>query len=110
VTAAAHLRGIDGGAAIAEQNFEAGAETRFGTGIEARAENLDGQVAAALIAVADDVGQGFVDGAGDGATVGSGKSQSFGETLESAAPSNSTFGLTPSFSQKRVRDWKMARP
>src|SRR5258708_20380951 len=89
--APAELRGVDSGAAIREQDFQALA--RRSSPREALAGNLDGLVEATVVAVTDDVGQRLIDGAGDGAAIGSRKAQHFGQALERAAHHTEHLGI-----------------
>jgi hypothetical protein len=81
--AAAQLRGVDGGTLIAKQNFEAVGE--LGTArADAGAIHCDRLIGPSIIAMAHDIGQGFVDRAGDGATIRRRKAENLSEAFERA--------------------------
>ena len=68
---AAKLGKIDGRSGVRNKNFQAAA--RFigeRVGRQAPAGDFDGEASLAFVGVANDVGEGFVDGADDGARFG----------------------------------------
>jgi hypothetical protein len=81
--AATQLRGVDGGTLVAKQYFEAVGELGTARGY-AGAIHFDGLIGPSVIAMAHDVGQGFVDRAGDGAALRRREAKNLGEAFERA--------------------------
>jgi hypothetical protein len=81
--AATQLRGVDGGTLVTKQNFEAVSELRTARGYTG-AIHFDGLIGPSVITMTNDVGQGFVNRAGDGAAIGRRKAEDLGEAFERA--------------------------
>ena len=91
---AAKLRKIDGRAGVRNKNFQAAA--RFigaRVGKQAPAGDFDREAALVLVGVADDVGEGFVDGADNRARFGFRKMYDLGGSLHCGANQTKCFGI-----------------
>ena len=92
---AAKLGEIDGRAGVRKKNFQAAA--RFmaeRVGRQAPARDFDGEASLAFVGVANDVGEGFVNGADNGARFGFRKMYDLGGSLQSGANETKRFGIT----------------
>jgi hypothetical protein len=91
---AAKLGEVNGRTGVRKKNFQAAA--RFmgeRVGRQAPAADFNGKVALAFVRVANDVGEGFVNGANNGAGFAFGKRHDLGGSLQGSANEAKRFGI-----------------
>jgi hypothetical protein len=94
--AAAQLLGVDRRTLIAKQNFQAIGQMGRATAYTF-ATYSDGLIGPSVIAMAHDVGQGFIDGAGDGATLGWREAEDLREAFKRAPNDGKQLRVTVQF-------------
>jgi hypothetical protein len=106
--AAVELCGVDGLAGVAEDDLDAAAGMLWGRG-NAGTDDLDGAAGFAFVGVAEDVGEGFIDGADHGPGLLRGEIQGFGGALDGGADDAQDFGIALELEAQEEVGWELCR-